>query len=55
MIMNRPTATAPSVHHFLFSGVKRRARTCPYSVRITCRVAARGAPRAPLRSRSATA
>src|SRR5439155_12064288 len=27
MIMNRPTATAASVHHFLFSGVKRRAFT----------------------------
>jgi hypothetical protein len=22
MIMNRPNATAPSVHHFLFSGAK---------------------------------
>ena len=29
MIMNSPTATATSVHHFLFSGVKRRARTTP--------------------------
>src|SRR5438128_8749135 len=27
MIMNRPTATAASVHHFRFSGVKRRAFT----------------------------
>src|SRR5436190_1348493 len=27
MIMKRPTATAASVHHFLFSGVKRRAFT----------------------------
>ena len=27
MIMKRPTATAASVHHFRFSGVKRRALT----------------------------
>src|SRR5438876_11484971 len=27
MMMKRPTATAASVHHFLFSGVKRRAFT----------------------------
>src|SRR5437764_6720709 len=27
MIMNSPTATAASVHHFLFSGVKSRALT----------------------------
>jgi hypothetical protein len=27
MIMNRPTATAASVHHFLFSGVKSRDLT----------------------------
>jgi hypothetical protein len=27
MIMNRPTATAASVHHFLFSGAKSRALT----------------------------
>src|SRR4051812_45691366 len=29
MIMKRPTATAASVHHFLFSGVKSRALTVP--------------------------
>jgi hypothetical protein len=27
MIMNSPTATAASVHHFLFSGAKSRALT----------------------------
>ena len=26
MIMNRPNATAPSVHHFRFSSAKMRAR-----------------------------
>jgi hypothetical protein len=29
MIMNRPTDTAPSVHHFLFSGVTKRCIPLP--------------------------
>ena len=32
MIMKRPNETAPSVHHFLFSSAKIRARTRPSPV-----------------------
>ena len=36
MIMKRPNATAPSVHHFLFSSAKILARTLPPGSKVSC-------------------
>ena len=37
MIMKRPTETAASVHHFLFSGVTRRALIRSPSLKVSAR------------------